>query len=687
MLGFLKKIRRSAALMLLLLSLFGISADAAVFYSYSYNAEGETAPSPEGALPSGTFYGSEFAIGNFSSPSDIFISGDRIYIADTKNNRIVVTDPEFRSAEAIDSFERAGKLETFLEPSGICVANDALYIADTGNSRIVKLSLEGEFLLEITAPEDESLPEDFTFKPVKIAADSYGRIFVISDGYNMGLMQFDENNVYLKSVGAPKVNLSIAEQIWRKFSTKEQQERTQSVVPTEYSNLCIDGEGFIYVTNESTSKDIKAVRKLNANGTDVLNDENEFFGDNTSGGITYTGASAIVDLCEMEGGNYAILDRKRSRVFVYNNESEMLYAFSGPGTYGGSMSVAAAMAYSDGRFYICDTGKNAVCVFTLSDYGRLFSEIAEAKADIDFERESELWNEVIERNVNCTLAMCGLGDAAYKNRDMSLAMNYYKRAGAREEYSNAYSYVRREWIESNVVVILSGAVILCAGTAVLLRLYRKRLAAADKNSLLRKINFSSYVCFHPLDGFWDLKREKRGSVKMAAFWFAAAAAVFVSKSLFTGFIFNYTDIDSYNMLGNIVFVAAAVMIWCIAQWSVTSLMNGEGKFADIFVATCYALRPYVVINIIAVLLSNVLLIDEGDFYFILAAFALIWSAALIILGLMQTHNYTLSKTFLVIIVIAVVILLIVFIGMLAFALCQQLVAFIKDLVNEVTLRV
>ena len=687
MLGFLKKIRRSAALMLLLLSLFGISADAAVYYSYSYNAEGETTPSPEGALPSGIFYGSELEIGNFSSPSDIFISADRIYIADTKNNRIVVADTEFKSAESINSFYRAGKLETFSGPSGICVANNALYIADTGNSRIVKLSLEGEFLLEITAPEDESLPEDFTFKPVKLAADSYGRIFVISEGYNMGLMQFDENNVYLKSVGAPKVSLSIAEQIWRKFSTKEQQERTQSFVPTEYSNLCIDEEGFIYVTNESASKDIKAVRKLNANGTDVLNEENEFFGDNISDGITYTGASAIVDLCEMEGGNYAILDRKRSRVFVYNKESEMLYAFSGPGTYSGGLSVAAAMAYDDGKFYICDTGKNAVCVFTLSAYGRLFSEIAEARADIDFDREAELWNEIIARNVNCTLAMRGLGDAAYKNRDMRLAMTYYKQAGARKEYSNAYSYIRREWIENNVVVILSGIVILCAGIVALSRLYRKRLAASDKNSLLCKINFSSYVCFHPLDGFWDLKREKRGSMKIAVFWFAAAAAVLVAKSLFTGFVFNYTDISSYNMLGNIAFIAAAVLIWCIAQWSVTSLMNGEGKFKDIFVATCYALRPYVIINIIAVLLSNVLLIDEGDFYFILAAFALIWSAALIVLGLMQTHNYTLGKTFLVIIIIAVVILLIVFIGMLAFALCQQLVAFIKDLVNEVTLRV
>ena len=89
--------------------------------------------------------------------------------ADTKNNRIVVTDTSFTVASIIDSFERGGKRETFSQPNGLCVTDDAVYIADTGNARVIKLSLDGGLLLEITTPDDSALPDDFFFKPTKVA--------------------------------------------------------------------------------------------------------------------------------------------------------------------------------------------------------------------------------------------------------------------------------------------------------------------------------------------------------------------------------------------------------------------------------------------------------------------------------------------------------------------------------------
>ena len=141
------------------------------------------------------------------------------------------------------------------------------------------------------------------------------------------------------------------------------------------------------------------------------------------------------------------------------------------------------------------------------------------------------------------------------------------------------------------------------------------------------------------------------------------------------------------MFGMSAFLIGAVFIWCIAQWCVTSLMNGEGKFGDIFIATCTALWPYIVINTVAILLSRVLLKTEGDFYYVLAAVAIIYSVALIIVSVMQTHNFTAAKTALAILITVVVILLMVFIGMLVVALCQQLIAFVKDISTEVILRI
>lgn len=668
-------------------SVCGIPSSAAGFYSYIYDEDGEAIAAPDAVTPGTSISGTDLKVGSFNSPQDLFTDGETLYIADTKNNRIVVTDFSGEKTGVISEFTYNGKKDKFKEPEGICVTGNDIYVADTGNSRVVKLDKDNNCTLIISSPSDDSFSDDFVFTPTKMGVDSYGRIFVISEGYNMGLMQFDTDGTYLKSIGAPKVTLSVIEQFWRKFSTKAQRERSQSVVPTEYSNVYVADEGFIYVTNESTSEDIEALRMLNSKGNDILKRIGDPSGDILTGGITYKDNSSIIDFCELEHGNFAILDRKRSRVFVYNEQSELLYVFGGPGTYNGGISVASSMVYCNGKFYITDSGRNTVAVYELNEYGRLFNSVAEARENIDYEAEEKCWNEILSKNLNCTLAMNGLGSAAYKRHDMKTAMKYYKMADNKTDYSKAYSFVRREWIESNIVIIVAGVALIIAAVTVLGRLKKKYLSTAGADSFVSRLDFVKYVCFHPLKGFWELKREKRGSKLMSVILLAAAVIVMTASNLFTGFIFNNNNLQTYNMFGMAAVLTAAVLIWCIAQWCVTSLMNGEGKFGDIFVATCTSLWPYITVNIISILLSRVLLSAEGDFYYVLTAAALIWTLALIAVSVMQTHNFTAGQTVLAIVIVLVVILLMVFIGMLAVALSQQLVAFVKDIITEVILRI
>lgn len=684
---FKKAIRIALAAMLVISSVCSIPSSAAGFYSYIYNEDGKPIAAPDAVTAEGAISGEDIGVGSFASPQDLFVDGDELYIVDTKNNRIAVTDFEGKNTRVISEFTYKGKKDTFKEPEGICVSGDDIYVADTGNSRVVRLDRNNSCSLIISSPEDDSFSDDFVFTPTKMGVDSYGRIFVISEGYNMGLMQFDTDGTYLKSIGAPKVTLSIIEQFWRKFSTKAQRERSQSVVPTEYSNVFVSNDGFIYVTNESTSEEIEALRMLNSKGTDILKRIGDPSGDILTGGITYKDNSSIIDFCEMEYGNFAILDRKRSRVFVYNNNSELLYVFGGPGTYNGGMSVPSSMVYHGGKFYITDSGKNSIAVYALNEYGKLFNDVAKARENIDYKAEEAGWSKIMSANQNCTLAMNGLGSAAYKRHDMKTAMKYYKMANNKTDYSKAYAFVRREWIESNIVIIVGVVVLAIAAFTALSKLKQRYLATADKNSFVSRLDFVKYVCFHPLKGFWELKREKRGSTVMSVILLAAAVLVMTAQNLFTGFIFNNNNLQTYNMFGMAVVLIAAILIWCIAQWCVTSLMNGEGKFGEIFTATCTSLWPYITVNIIAVLLSRVLLSAEGDFYYVLAAVGIIWTLALIVVSVMQTHNFTAGYTALAIIIVLVVILLMVFIGMLAVALSQQLVAFIKDIITEVILRI
>lgn len=686
----IRKITRSLiAIALFVVVLCSIPCEAASFYSYIYDTEGEAVVAPDAATPTRNLTGVDLGVGAFKSPQDLFVYENEFYIVDTGNNRIIVTDPQFSTAKVVSTFDNNGVEDTFNGPQGICVTEDAIYVADTQNARIVKLDRDYKMQVILQDPKDETFADDFIFKPSKVSVDNHDRIFVVSSGYNLGLMQFNQDGSYLQSIGAPKVALSVFEQIRRKFQTKAMKERTTEVVPTEYSNISISEEGFIYVSSESTEEEIDSLRQLNAKGADIINRIGDPSGDiKVKSSPSYNGSSSIVDVAQVgSDGNVAILDRKRSRVFVYDNTCQLLYMFAGPGDYNGGMKAAASMVYDNNKFFIADHGKNAISVFELTDYGKMFNDIATAKKSIDYKAEEKLWGEVLAQNANCNLALNGLGNAAYKRQDYKAAMEYYKKAENRTNYSKSYAFVRRNWLENNVVFAVIVVVLAIVVFSLLSRLKKKYTEKASKDSFLGRFDYSGYVTFHPLNGYWVLKRENRGSVGMAIFWLVAANIAMIIANLFNGFIFNTNNLQTYNMLSNVVFLSLAIVLWVVAQWCVTSLMDGEGKISEIFIATCYALRPYVICNLIATVLSQVLLETEGDFYYVLTTLALVWVAMLLVTSVMQTHDYTLAKSILVIVIVLVVILLIVFIGMLITALMQQIIAFVRDIISEVTLRV
>ena len=123
-------------------------------------------------------------------------------------------------------------------------------------------------------------------------------------------------------------------------------------------------------------------------------------------------------------------------------------------------------------------------------------------------------------------------------------------------------------------------------------------------------------------------------------------------------------------------------------WSccVTSLLDGEGNFKNIVMSTCYALTPMIILYPIAILLSNVMVLEEGDFYTVFVTIALIWIGILIVMGSMRTQDYSLGKTIWTLLLTILVMGIVVFLAVLFFALMQQLSGFIQDIISEVALR-
>ena len=229
-------------------------------------------------------------------------------------------------------------------PRGFVTSDNKLYIADTDNLRVVVLDENGSLNRIISNPTSEVLAQDFVFSPLKVVADYAERAYVIAKNMFQGIMAFDENGNFTGFTGTINVTISTYEKIWRRLSTKRQREKQIQFIPTEFTGLDIDEDGFVYATNID-SKGKQSVRRLNPKGQDVIKKSNR----NVRGEGTlsvdlywrlqgdYSGASRIVDVVYRGYGIYSILDITRGRIFTYDDEGNLLYIFGGRGSQEGTL--------------------------------------------------------------------------------------------------------------------------------------------------------------------------------------------------------------------------------------------------------------------------------------------------------------------------------------------------------------
>ncbi len=202
----------------------------------------------------------------------------------------------------------------------------------------------------------------------------------------------------------------------------------------------------------------------------------------------------------------------------------------------------------------------------------------------------------------------------------------------------------------------------------------------------RSLKYVFWLIFHPFDGFWDLKREKRGSLAAAITFVVLTIITLTMEKQKTAFLYNPNRLDYLNVTVDIITVCLVFVLWCVANWCLTSLMDGEGSFRDIVISMGYALFPVILIRIPLIVFSYCLTADEGAFYYMLGVVSYIWAGALVILGTMITHQYSMKKTLLTCILTILGMAIIMFIGLLFFNVIQQIITFISVIYKELRFR-
>ena len=461
----------SAAFLVLLSDLGGITAFAGQnvpYETYNYDYYEDIKYTPAAYVPDGIVTGEQIGCGNFSSPQDLNTDEyGNVYIADTGNNRIVITDSEFNLIKVIDSFMNDGKPDTFSSPSGVYMsAAGNLYIADTAKRRVVELDADGDLIQIIENPQSDVLDEGYVFSPLKVAVDYADRIYVIAQNQFEGIMAFNEVGDFIGFTGTINVRITPWEIFWRRFSTKEQRARQQLFIPTEFTGMEIDKDGFVYATNIDSEGE-QSVRRLNPSGEDVIQKGESLSGDlfwRETG--MYSGPSRIVDVVVRDKGIYSIIDSTRGRIFTYDHEGNLLYIFGGIGSQEGTFTTPTAIDTIGEEILVLDSNKNMIDCFAATNYGSLINQAVGLRYDGDETRAVECWREVLKLDSNFELAYVGIGKSYLAAGQNWEAMECFRIGNNKQYYSIAYKRYRNEILKKNLNFILTAVIVIVILTAV-----------------------------------------------------------------------------------------------------------------------------------------------------------------------------------------------------------------------------
>ena len=660
-----------------------------------------------------------------------------IYIADTANNRrVILNGRDYKTIGIIKNYtDEYGRSQTFNTPSGVYVTDpnkivkpehDGIYVCDTSNKRIVIFDKNFEYKRTIEEP-DNALLDESDFTPTALAVDIYGRIFAISNNCSDGVMVMSNEGVFTGFIGAQKVTKSLIDQIWESFKSADDIDKEAKNLSVPFNNITVDDDGFVYVTinftdaddltqqlNSITSKKAtySPVKKLNSMGVEIMK-RNGFFDPGgefvtaENGGMAKD-VSKIIDISMGPEGSWTILDASRSRLYTYDQNGNLLFAFGDKGGQVGNGVEYIAMAYqqvdagedADGNgvedvsynlVLLDDTGETGfkVIVYHPTEYCNMIMEALRNQNNHNYSETITNWQNVLTSNNNFDLAYIGIGKALFNQGKYEESLEMLSSAYETEYYSKAFTEIRKNIIADYMLILFVAIIALLVLVIKFLGWAKKKNKAnslkVGKRTYGEELLYVFHLVFHPFDGFWDLKHEKRGSVRAAATILGITIAAFFYQAIGKGYMFNPRDTYSTVFL-QVISVLVPVLLWVVGNWCLTTLFDGEGSMKDIFIATCYSLAPLPLFVTVSTILTNVLTVSEGSIVNLLVTFGYVWVGILLFFGMVVTHDYTTGKNVIATLGSIVAMAVIMFIAILFSSLVMKMVTFVIAIITELISR-
>lgn len=614
-----------------------------------------------------------------SGPEDMFFAPDGfLYVADTGNGRILKLDEQFQivgefGADLLDS------------PTGLFV-DDAgtLYIADAGRNMVVILDASGALVSEFGQPTEPLFGQNRQFRPRKIAVDARGNLYIVSEGSVNGLVMMNAAGEFIGYFGANQAQMSLTMILQRIFLTDEQLDqfiRNEAASPT---NIAIDAQSLVYTVTAGTN-DNESIRKFTVSGNNLMN--------------WVFGSDTFRDIHVSPDGLMVAIDGA-GQIYEYDLNGVLLFVFSGLDTGVqrlGLLSYPTAIERVRGDLYVLDRNKNAIVTYRVTDFARTLHDGVGLYMEGFYEEARPYFETVMDYNGLVLMAYYGLADADYSDRDYYNALQYYRYAGSRGGYSEAFWELRNAIIQRYLGTALMGLVVAWAGLSIFGRLERRHgwldplrgsLRGLRRFRLVNDFVFMFRFIRKPVDSFYYIKQNERGSLIFALLIFAWIVIVRVLGAYLTGFVFSpYVAAWEIDLETDVVYTLLPLGLWVGANYLVATITDGEGSLRHVIIGTAYSLFPYALFAPPLMLLSNVLTLNEVFLYTFSSQLIVLWCGILLVIMVREIHNYSLSETVRNIVTTLFTAAILLLSAYILYVLFNQLAEFVQAVIQEASLRV
>lgn len=646
-----------------------VGATSATTYTTTFDRKGNWVITQDAYLPDQTIMNL-----GLDDPSDLFIdSKGNVFIADTGNQRIVEYDPSV--GLVVNEFT----FDEFESPRGIFItAEDEIYVADSAAESIFKFELDGTHLETFGKPDSVSL-DVTTFNPSKVAVDNQDNMFIVAEGVFDGIIQMSSSGEFLGYFTSNKVVLSPTERFQNLIFSDRQLDQLVDRNPTSFTNVFVDPDGIKYTTNIGI--DVNAVSKHNTNGSSSIDTD---YGIDLGLVDVYTDSNDIIYTASSDGF-----------ITIFTSDGGFIFAFGADeddedvsGLYTELVSIAVD---AEGRIWTLDAEKAFIQSYVPTDYSIEIYKALTFYQNGQYADAVESWEEVLKLNQLSVLAHNEIGRNLYSQGDYEESMYHFELAGNRWQFSNAYWEVRNVAIQQGLPLFLLGVIGLTIVWYTVKLTNRKYGYLAKPQAFMRKVGqvkviddvlFTFAFVKHPLDSFYYLKRNQKGSYLGATILLLIFFGVYLNFTLNKGFMFQFVEASDIDLAAVIIGFYALFILFIFSNYLVTSINDGEGSVGEIYKGVMYSLMPLTLAYVLTWFMSFYVTYNEVILLQLVYWAGLGGTGILLFLCVQELHNYTIRET----IKSYLMTLLFMLIAGVLFAFIQimgdQLIQFVIALVKE-----